>query len=84
MHPSDHVIVLDASNILSPDLLSALLAPERPQPAVGSAAAAAVRAAASKAGSSSSIPVEGVAALLGLQLLVFMVAVCNVVGALQP
>lgn len=79
VHRRDRVIVLDASHILSADMLAALLAPERPQPAVGAAAAAAVRAAASRAGSSSTIPVEGVAALLGLQLLVFLMAVCNVV-----
>lgn len=79
VHPADRVIVLDASAILSSNMITALLSPDRPQPAVGSAAAAAVRAAAGRAGSSSSIPVEGVAALLGLQIIVFLLAVCNVV-----
>jgi hypothetical protein len=72
--------VLDASHILSCDTLAALLAPEHPQPAAGAAAAAAVRAAASRAGSGGAIPVEGVAALLGLQMLSFLLAVCNVVS----
>ncbi|KAF6254294.1 hypothetical protein COO60DRAFT_331938 [Scenedesmus sp. NREL 46B-D3] len=79
VHPRDRLIVLDASRILSADTLAALLAPERPQPAVGAAAAAAVRAAASRAGCGGAVPVEGVAALLGLQMLCFLLAVCNVV-----
>jgi hypothetical protein len=66
--------------MLSPALMSALLGSDRPQPAVGSTAAAAVRAAARRAGSSSSVPVEGVVQLLRLQVLVFLCAVCNVVS----
>lgn len=80
--PKERVITLDACGMLSPALLTALVSSNRPQPAVSSTAAAAVRAAARKAGTggSSSVPVEGVALLLTLQLLVFLCAVCNVVS----
>lgn len=81
--PKERIITLDACGMLSPALLTALVSSNRPQPAVSSTAAAAVRAAARKAGtgsSSSSVPVEGVALLLTLQLLVFLCAVCNVVS----
>lgn len=84
--PRERIITLDATAMLSPALLSSLLSPNRPQPAVGSTAAAAVRAAARRAGGSSgsSVPVEGVALLLTLQLLVFLCAVCNVVSITPP
>lgn len=77
--PRERTVTLDACGMLSPGLLTALVSSNRPQPAVSSTAAAAVRAAARKAGTgSSSVPVEGVALLLTLQLLVFLSAVCNV------